>query len=298
MSSLPKCQTHDPLGNAYMFDDCIVLSKIDEEWGNTLRSIGGSVKNDVQHVSKRLIYFHPDKGLWECSIHLNIACIIPVTIGVQNYATQIETIIQYLVLTAKKATPNYSLANLVTYRLYFYFPKDLTPAIKGSRQTEGTVSRTRLGSSVEQYREYKLILDFDDKWNLVREAPVPKTEPSSTSHSRLFTFEPQSTKTNSEGVLPRSISAPVPHNQYDWTKTTDLFSPKRAGFFPDDTPGKKETSQRPESQVFSGSSLFQPSQGFIFGTNSVDTSKQTVFSPQFTFTPQPHAGRGFNFGTS
>ena len=201
---LPHTQTLDPLANAYAIDDCIVLNDITKEWKNEIerstkifseRSKPLASSQDMYQKENKCLYF-PDKGVWECHVHINIACVTLVKL-LGQLSPQTDTIIKYLALTAKCTSTKYKIVNRVGFELCFYISKDILEprqgfSIRGFRVTDGWVTMSRLEEPIERSREYRYTLIFDDRWDLIRDDSAPRKSLSNE------VFPVQATKNNKE----------------------------------------------------------------------------------------------------
>ena len=271
MSSPPQVQTNDPLGEAFSFEGCIVLKDLNE-WKSVL-----NIDLDARRENRRYFYFSHNKSIWECHIHVNIACVTPVRYQSATLYTDFDTIVRYLGLTASQTTKNYRIVNRVGYAIYLYIPiADAKETPKGFIQKDECTT-TVLDDSIVKSREYKYLITFNDRWEMNREQKnaeiklpafsgfAPNFQDTSGSKQPLsfkFDWNKGASKPEPSFALPPSTS---PSFQFGPSTPQFQFGPSTQQqsafqFTPSTSPGFQFPSK---STPYSGSE-----KGFMFNTRS------------------------------
>src|SRR5688572_11496874 len=103
--STPPTQNADPLATSFSFEGSVVL--IHNEPSPWLSMIRNTFPDYIpsspdKFTTLRLFYF-PSEGLWECFIHVNVACVVPKYV-VAKGDEQVNVIIKYLMMTIRNLT--------------------------------------------------------------------------------------------------------------------------------------------------------------------------------------------------
>src|SRR5437868_15522046 len=111
MFSERHTQTENPLGDEYLFEGCVVLTSLSSPWFSSVKEHFPSYTptSPPAHTSFRAFYF-PTHGIWECFIHMNLACVVPRYIitkqelgemRMSKVNSQIDVVCKYLIATIK-----------------------------------------------------------------------------------------------------------------------------------------------------------------------------------------------------